>query len=335
MHTSLRRFGSELRSDIWQVSTTLFKLMVPTIIVVKILEELGAVDYLAIFLGPVMAWVGLPESMGLVWATTILTNIYAGMLVFFYVQQTEVLSVAQVTVLSVLLLLAHGLPVEARIAQQAGVRLRVTLLLRLGGGLLLGWILHQLYTHMNWLQETNQLVWQPQIPEAGLWAWGVSQAKSLLMIQVIIIVLLTCLKVLKLLGIERLIGFLLRPILRFLGIGKEATTITIVGVTLGLSFGGGLLIKEARAGHVPQQDIFASMCLLALSHSMIEDTLLVMVLGADLSGVLWARLIFTVVLIGIFTRITVRCSGTFWKQHLVNRNIEPLLPNKPSKAGSC
>lgn len=335
MHTSLRRFGSELGSDIWQVSTTLFKLMVPTIIVVKILEELGAVDYLAIFLGPVMAWVGLPESMGLVWATTILTNIYAGMLVFFYVQQTEVLSVAQVTVLSVLLLLAHGLPVEARIAQQAGVRLRVTLLLRLGGGLLLGWILHQLYTHMNWLQETNQLVWQPQIPEAGLWAWVVNQAKSLLMIQVIIIVLLTCLKVLKLLGIERLIGFLLRPILRFLGIGKEATTITIVGVTLGLSFGGGLLIKEARAGYVPQQDIFASMCLLALSHSMIEDTLLVMVLGADLSGVLWARLIFTVVLIGIFTRITVRCSGTFWKRHLVNRNIEPLLPNEPSKAGSC
>ncbi len=335
MYTSLRRFGSELGNDIWQVSTTLFKLMVPTIIVVKILEELGAVDYLAIFLGPIMAWVGLPESMGLVWATTILTNIYAGMLVFFYVQQTEVLSVAQVTVLSVLLLLAHGLPVEARIAQQAGVRLRVTLLLRLGGGLLLGWILHQLYTQMNWLQETNQLVWQPQIPEAGLWAWVVNQAKSLLMIQVIIIVLLTCLKILKLLGIERLIGFLLRPILRFLGIGKEATTITIVGVTLGLSFGGGLLIKEARAGHVPQQDIFASMCLLALSHSMIEDTLLVMVLGADLSGVLWARLIFTVVLIGIFTRITVRCSETFWKRHLVNRNIEPLLPNEPSKAGSC
>ncbi|QEQ97138.1 nucleoside recognition domain-containing protein [Neptunomonas concharum] len=335
MYTSLRRFGSELGNDIWQVSTTLFKLMVPTIIVVKILEELGAVDYLATFLGPIMAWVGLPESMGLVWATTILTNIYAGMLVFFYVQQTEVLSVAQVTVLSVLLLLAHGLPVEARIAQQAGVRLRVTLLLRLGGGLLLGWILHQLYTQMNWLQETNQLVWQPQIPEAGLWAWVVNQAKSLLMIQVIIIVLLTCLKILKLLGIERLIGFLLRPILRFLGIGKEATTITIVGVTLGLSFGGGLLIKEARAGHVPQQDIFASMCLLALSHSMIEDTLLVMVLGADLSGVLWARLIFTVVLIGTFTRITVRCSETFWKRHLVNRNIEPLLPNEPSKAGSC
>ncbi len=335
MHTSLRRFGSELGNDIWQVSTTLFRLMIPTIIVVKVLEELGAVDYLAIFLGPVMAWVGLPESMGLVWATTILTNIYAGMLVFFYVQQTEMLSVAQVTVLSVLLLLAHGLPVEAHIAQQAGVRLRITLLLRLGGGLLLGWILHQLYTQMNWLQETNQLVWQPQIPEAGLWAWVVNQAKSLLMIQVIIIVLLTCLKILKLLGIERLIGFLLRPILRFLGIGKEATTITIVGVTLGLSFGGGLLIKEARAGHVPQQDIFASMCLLALSHSMIEDTLLVMVLGADLSGVLWARLIFTVVLIGIFTRITVRCSGAFWKRHLVNRNIEPLLPNEPSKAGSC
>lgn len=326
----MRAAFSELCRDIYQVSVTLFRLMIPVIIVVKVLEELGAIEYLGLFLGPVMQGVGLPESMGLVWATTIVTNIYGGMLVFFYIQQTEVLTVAQITVLSIMMLLAHGLPVEARIAQQAGVRLRVTLLLRIGGALLLGAMLHHFYSFFELLQEPVKLMWQPEMPEPGMIAWSLSQLKSLLMIQVVIIVLLTALKVLKVIGIEKLIGIMLRPVLRLIGIGREATTITIVGVTLGLSFGGGLLIKEARAGHVPQRDIFASMCLLAVCHSIIEDTLLVMVLGADLSGVLWGRLLFTFVLLAVFTRLLNHCPEAFWRSHLVNRHIKPLAPTESS-----
>ena len=329
----MQRFFSELGRDIWQVSITLFRLMVPTIIVVKILEMLGAVEYLALLLSPVMSLVGLPDSMGIVWATTMLTNIYAGMLVFFYVQQSEMLTVAQVTVLSLLMLLAHGLPVEARIAQQAGIRLRVTLLLRVGGGLLLGWIFHQVCTQMQWLQTPNTLVWQPEIPEPGLRAWALGQLESLLMIQIVIIVLLTALKVLRVIGVERLMSYLLRPVLRLMGIGREATSITIIGVTLGLAFGGGLLIKESREGHLSKEDVFASMSLLALCHSMIEDTLLVMVLGADIGGVLWARLVFALVFIAVLTRLVRHCPESFWQRHLVNKHLirTPAVPHADSQ----
>lgn len=322
----MKAFFSELGRDIWDVSYTLFKLMIPVIIIVKVLEEMGAIEYISLLLGPLMGVVGLPESMGLVWATTILTNIYAGMLVFFYAQQTEMLTVAQVTVIAILLLLAHGLPVEARIAQQAGIRLRVTLLLRIGGGFLFGWIAHLIMTHFNLLQEPNQLVWEPALPEPGLWPWFVGQLESLVMIQLIIIVLLTALKILKVVGIERLMGLMLRPVLKFLGIGREATTITIVGVTLGLAFGGGLLIKEARAGHVPKKDIFASMSLLGLCHSMIEDTLLVLVLGADFFWVFWFRMLLALLIVAVLTRVVNRLPDAIWSKHLVNRHIEPLQP---------
>lgn len=109
----MKLFICELGRDIYQVSFTLFKLMIPVIIVVKIFQEFGAVEYLGLVLGPIMYSVGLPESMGFVWATTMLTNIYGGMLVFFYTQQGEVLTVAQVTILSILMLLSHALPIEA------------------------------------------------------------------------------------------------------------------------------------------------------------------------------------------------------------------------------
>ncbi len=294
--------------------------MIPAILVIKLLEELGGIELLSLMLAPVMAWVGLPESMGIVWATTLLTNIYTGMLVFFTHSAEANLTVAQVTVLSGMMLVAHGLPIEARIAQKAGIRLAVTLTLRIGGALIYGWLLNRIYTSGNWLQQTNHLLWQPEITSAkSLSLWGIEQLQGLLAVFVIICVLLTGLKLLKLVGIERLIGWLLSPLLRILKIGKEATTITLIGITLGLSFGGGLLIKEARAGHVSKQDIFSSMAFLALSHSIIEDTLLVMLLGAHISGALWLRIAFAFIVISILARWAINRTDAFKARFLFTR----------------
>ena len=310
-------FFQELYSEIYDVSVTLFKLMIPVILVIKLLDEMGGIEWFASLLGPLMAMVGLPDSTALVWATTMATNIYAGMLVFFTQSHQESLSVAQVTVLGGLLLMAHGLPIEARIAQIAGVRMRATLLLRIGGGLVFAWLLNLIYSQGGWLQQPNELLWQPEIVEDTFLAWGVQQIKSLLMIQLIIIALLTGLKVLKQVGIEKLMAWLLQPLLRVLGIGSEATTISIVGVTLGLSFGGGLLIKEARTGQISKRDVFAAMAFLGLCHSLIEDTLLVMLLGAHISGVLWMRLFFSLLVVAVLTRWMDSKSEQFHQRYLI------------------
>ncbi|MFC6671570.1 hypothetical protein [Marinobacterium aestuariivivens] len=320
MYTAaVQTFFRELFVEIRTVSLTLFKIMIPVILVVKLLEEVGGVELLGLLLGPLMGLLGLPESMGLVWAATMASNIYAGMLVFFTQPQPEALTVAQVTVLAGLMLMAHGLPIEARIAQKAGVRLGATLLVRIGGGLLFGWLLYLVYGQGGWLQQPNELIWRPEAVDTSLSGWLLMQAKSLLMVQLVIVLLLTALKILRLLGIERLMFWLLQPLLRLLGIGRQATTITIVGVTLGLSFGGGLLIKEAQAGHLTKRDIFASMAFLGLCHSLIEDTLLVMLLGAHLSGILWARLVFALLVIALMTRWMDRRSEAFHQRFLVYR----------------
>lgn len=315
---TMRGLFRELAVEIYEVSSTLFKIMIPAIIAIKLLEELGGIELLSVLLAPVMVWVGLPESMGIVWATTLLTNIYTGMLVFFTHSSDANLSVAQVTVLGGMMLMAHGLPIEASIAQKAGIRLTVTLLLRIGGALVYGGLLNRLYASGDWLQQSNQLIWQPEtisttssdfLTATGIWA--MEQLQGLLAIFVIICLLLSTLKVLKLLGIERLIGWLLSPLLQLLKIGKEATTITLIGITLGLSFGGGLLIKEAKAGHVSKQDIFSSMGLLALCHSIIEDTMLVMLLGAHISGALWLRIAFALIVVSLLTRWVASRSAPF------------------------
>ena len=317
---TLKQFFRELGSEIYLVTWTLYKLMIPTILVVKLLQEMGALAYLSWLLSPLMTLVGLPESMGIVWATTIMTNLYAGMLVFFDVAQSETLTVAQVTVLCTILLVCHGLPVEARIAQRAGIKLGVTLLIRIGGALLFGWLLHRIYSAGDFLQQANEVAWEPSVVDSSLQAWAMAQLQSLLMILVIIALLLTLLKFLRLVGVERLLEVILAPILRLMGIGREATTLTVVGMTLGISIGGGLLIREAEQGHISRRDIFASLTMLGLCHSLIEDTLLMMLLGAHVSGIIWLRVLFTLVILALITRALNRRSDSFVERWLFNRS---------------
>ena len=305
-----------LLKEIYEVCFLLFKLTIPVIIVVKILEELGAIPYISALLEPLMLVVGLPESMGLVWTTALLTNIYAGMVLFFQQAGAEGLTVAQVTVLSTMILIAHGLPVELRITQKAGMRLPFAFMLRMGGAIVLGFLLHHFYRLTGWLQEPVELIWQPEVQDDSLLTWFVTQLKSFGMIILVVGALLTLLRLLRWLHIERLMICALQPVLRLLGIAPQATSLAIIGVTLGLSFGGGLLIREAESGNVSPKDCFSALCLLSLSHSIIEDTLLVLTMGADLSGVLWARLIFSLIVIAIITRVLNFTSHQFNDRYL-------------------
>ena len=309
--TRIRTFLKELIAEIRSVVVPLFWIMIPTIIVVKILDESGVTAWLGVALRPVMALVGLPEGMGIVWASTILTNLYTGMLVFATQAESANLTVAQVTVLGTLMLVAHALPVECRIAQKSGVPLIHTIVLRLLGAIVLGMILHWTFHWGGWLQQPNEMFWKPDLVEPNLAAWTVNLVKSLGVIVVIITVLVAFLKLLKILHIERLLSWLLGPVLRSLGIGRDATTITIIGLTLGISYGGGLLIKEASAGHVSRRDVFTSMSLLCLAHSVIEDTMLIALLGAHLSGIFWARLLFAWIVIALLARWTAWRSDDF------------------------
>ncbi|RAW06949.1 hypothetical protein DKQ62_11165 [Halomonas elongata] len=294
--------GWKLLRDALFVYVSLLKVMVPALLVVKGLEWLGAIDWLGEMLSPLMNWLGLPDAMGLVWAAALLTNIFTGLVVFFEVAGDMSLSVAQVTVLGVLMLVGHSLPVEGAVAKRAGVPWWVTVALRLGGALVLGGILHWVYSTGGLLQETAEIAWRPTAAPEGVLAWGVAQLQTLSLIYLIILGLMVLLAVLRHLGLERLIHLALTPLLRVLGIGRSAANTTVIGFTLGLSYGAGLLIRDVDAGVMSRRDSFLAICFLGLCHSVIEDTLLILLLGADLIGVLWARLLFACLVIAVLSR---------------------------------
>lgn len=301
--TRLTRPLLSLLHESWAVYATLLRILVPALLVVKLLDMLGMTAWLSHWLAPLMAPLGLPEPLSLVWAATLLTNIYTGLVIFFEVTQNTPLTVAQVTVLGSLMAIGHSLPVEGAVARKAGVPWWLTLLLRVGGAWLLAWGLQWSYALGDWLQQANQVVWEPTPRDPSLSAWLWAQLQTLATIFFVILGLIALLRLLRRLGIERLIHRLLTPLLRLLGIGPAAANITVIGITLGLSFGAGLLLRETRSGSLTPRDILLTLCFLGLCHSLIEDTLLIMLVGADLSGLLWARLGFALVVIALLARL--------------------------------
>ncbi|MBA4358308.1 MAG: hypothetical protein C0405_11365, partial [Desulfovibrio sp.] len=258
-------------------------------------------------LAPLMALCGLPPEMGLVWAGALLNNIYSGIIIFLSLD-TSALTQAQVTVLATLILVAHNLPVELSIARRSGARLRFQLLARFLGALILGMILNAGYASLGLLQDPAQVLFAAR-PEAGapsLWLWALGEAKKLGSIALIITALMAAMRLLSALGVIGLLNRLLRPVLSLIGIGPAASSLTVAGLTLGIAYGGGLIIHEAKSGRVDKRDVFFSLTLMGLCHSLIEDTLLMAMLGAQLSGILWARLVFALAATALLVKCTAR-----------------------------
>ncbi|MDR5875855.1 nucleoside recognition domain-containing protein [Halomonas sp. CUBES01] len=289
--------------DALRVYVTLLKILIPALLIVKGLEWLGVIDGLGTVLAPLMSILGLPDQLGVVWAAALFTNLYTAIAVFLQVAGDMHLNVEQVTVLGALMLVGHSIPVEGAVAKRAGVPWWATIVLRVGGALLFAWLLHCFYSTLGLMQAPVELMWQPSFSsEPTLSGWAVAQLETLALIFVIIFALIVLLKLLQKLGLERWIHLVLRPLLKLLGMGRSAANVTVIGFTLGLSYGAGLLIRDVQNGVLGKRDSTLALCFLGLCHSVIEDTLLILTLGADVVGVLWARLLFAVVVVAIIAR---------------------------------
>jgi len=308
----------ETLKDAGSTTLTLLKILIPVSIIVKILSELGAIEIIGNYLSHAMGIVGLPGEFGLVWATAMLTNIYGAIVVLFTLSLTSSYTVAQVTVLGVMMLLAHTLPVEARIAQKAGVKLWFTLSLRILGAIAFGYVLNIIFSSFELFQNKSYMIWQTDIINPTLAQWILDQIKYYIIIFFIILSLVTLMRILQKTGaIDRLNNFL-KPGLEFLGMSKNAAPMTIIGMTLGLAYGGGLIIREAKSKALSKKDTFLSLSLMGLSHSLIEDTLLILSIGATIFAVLIGRVLFTIMIISILIKFINNLSKKTFEKYFVN-----------------
>ena len=136
----------------------LFKVILPVVIIIRFLELMGAIPYLAKFLEPLTSFIGIDGSLGLVWMAAILVNIYAGMAAFASLQAIFDYSVAETTILGLIILIAHSLPIEVAIARQSRVSGIFNLLFRFINAVIAGKILSLIFIKYELFTEINTSV---------------------------------------------------------------------------------------------------------------------------------------------------------------------------------
>ena len=284
-------------SETSKIFWILFKVILPVVVIIRFLELMDAIPYLAKFLEPLTSFIGIDGSLGLVWMAAILVNIYAGMAAFASLQAIFDYSVAETTILGLIILIAHSLPIEVAIARQSRVSAIFNLLFRFINAIVAGKILNLIFIKYDLFSEKNISFLKAPSTTVSNIDWAILQIQNFLIIFLIIFFIITTINILKYLGIWQIIINILRAPLSYLGMSDKVANIILIGLTLGISFGGGFLIEESKKNNISKKDILLSLSFLSLCHSIIEDTILILLLGSHISGVLFFRFIYTVIII--------------------------------------
>lgn len=300
--------------DAIETFVILTRIIVPVVIVTEVLSRLGVIKAIAPALSPIMGIFGLPPELGLAWLTGLILGIWPAIPLVFSLVPVSELTVADVSIFASLLLFAHALPVEQQIVRKAGPGFWVTNALRLGGGVVYAIFLHKLTAATGWLSQPVSPAWIPLAATPDWYGFFLSLLETLWKMLLVVLALFWGMEVLKRSGIMKLLMAAMAPILRLAGVNREASEMAAVGLFLGLSFGGGLLIKEARAGHIPPRQVFIVCAFMGFIHSILEDTIIMLAIGADFTAIAVLRLAFSIVASAIVALVVVRMSdGTFYR----------------------
>lgn len=287
----------------------LVKVMLPVMIAVEIGRQLGWIDALGRTIAPAMGWIGLPPEAGIIWITGVFVGVYGAIAALIGLAPGLEIGVGQFSALCAMILFAHALPVEQAIVRRAGSSFWATAALRigvaLGYGAAVAWGCRLTGTlaeplELDWLQGS---AFADDGGNAGIVGWIEGTAFSLAVTFAIIVGLLVLLDALERSGATRRITAALAPLMRVSGLDERAAPVTTVGVLLGLTYGGALIIEEAERQRFAARTRFLALAWLSLSHALIEDTALIVALGANVWIVLVGRVAVTLAVIAVLARL--------------------------------
>jgi spore maturation protein SpmB len=295
--------------------------MIPISIAVRLIQEWDLLTYFSQYLSPIMSVADLPAEMGLVWLTSMVVNIYGGLLTFFsiYPALAGPMTAAQMTTMLTMILVAHTFPIELTISQKTGVKTWVMFLIRFGFAILLGFLMAKMYSALDYLQEPIQITPIFNTTQKTWGAWALNELKNYAIITLIIFTLVTVLRLLQVTGLIKIINKTMQPALKWLGIGSEMLPLAIIGLTMGIAYGGGLMIEESKQQTLKPKEIFYSMTLMGLFHSIIEDTLLMLSMSGHWSGVVVFRAIFAFVITYLIVKFTRNIDEKYFLKYVMTK----------------
>ena len=257
----------------------LLKIMVPVSFAVALLNWTGAMQVISNAISPAFKYFGLPGSASLAFVSGALLNCYSAIAVMI----TLPLSHREITILALMVLFFHNIPIEAMVQKKTGSSALFMVLYRLFASLAGGFCLNLLMPEQALSVALASAQGAAPLSvsfSAMLHDWTVSSLVLIVKIMTIIVGLMILNRFLE---ESRAIVYLskaLSPVLRMLGLPSEAGFLFVVANTLGLAYGGGVMMAQKEEGKISLGHLRILNVFIATCHSLLEDTLLFVAIGA-------------------------------------------------------
>jgi len=287
-----RSIKPAISTSIW-----IIKITIPISFLVFLIKVSNMLPKLASLFHPLFKLIGVGGDGALVYITACLVNIYAAIAAICTLSFTQ----REITILALMCLISHNLPVESAVQKKTGSSFIIITIVRIITSFIAAYILNIVLPPMNSknIVAINYNITAKSNFYIGLKHWALDASYLTFKIVVLIILLMILQSLLEEFKINFILTKLLKYPLMILGIPKDAIFMWIVANTLGLAYGAGILIHNVDSNKIKKKDADILNYHIAISHSLLEDTLLFVAIGVPAFWITVPRLI----LAGIVTWI--------------------------------
>lgn len=270
----------------------LLKLTIPVSFAVFLLDFFGVLNVIAGWVAPLFKLIGLSGQASIVLITSFFTNIYS----VIAVMATLGTGYREGTILAVMCLISHALIVETAIQKRTGSQPWRMVAVRLSASLIAAWALN-LILPGEAAAGSETIVRQSKELIPALTGWGKAMLVTTVKIVILVNLLLIVQKILNEFGLIKWILTPFIPLLRIMGLPANTGFLWMVAYTLGLSYGGAIMISQSEEGKLSKEDADLLNHHIAVSHSQLEDPLLFMAIGYPMAILIIPRILLAVVFV--------------------------------------
>jgi len=283
---------SALKTSLW-----LLKLMVPISLLVSLLNFYGIIARASELLNPVFHLLGLSGQCAFVFLTSIFLNIYSAIAVISSLS----LSMREITIVALMCLISHNMIIETIIQSKTGSSGLKMIFIRLFSSITSAIILNFLLPAESVNVKSHILTYNQQLDLIiFLQEWFIKMI--ILAIKVILFVsaLMILQKILEKSGFIEIISKGLSPLIKIMGLPEKSSFLWIVANILGLAYGSAIMIDELEKGKITKEENNLLNHHVAVSHSLLEDTLLFMTIGVSVFWITIPRILIAVIIVWLY-----------------------------------
>lgn len=272
----------------------LLKIMVPTSLAVTLLGWSGILGVISNWLAPAMRILGLPGEAAFAFISGALLTNYSAIAVMGGLS----LSVRDATIVAVMCLIAHNLVVETSVMKSTGSSAMKMLFLRLGMAFLGAIALNLVLPGSLALVPFSSSAAEVRGPFLDMIAsWAISTFKLIARIVIFVTLIMAIQEALEEAKAMDFLSRMLEPLMRLFGLSPSSSFMWIVVNVVGYAYGAGILKTEYETGKLSKSDGDLFNHHAAISHSLLEDTILYAAVSLPVAWLMLPRLALSVAVV--------------------------------------